>query len=363
MGPDKDRERGTMSWLKSLFGKAEPNKVHVRPGGEAFTVPNGETVLESALKLGLAYPHDCTVGTCGACRTRLITGKVEAITPFGYTLSKEELAAGYILACQALPKSDLELEVDIAASTIRQIVTPALLVETKPLTHDIMAVTWKTDEALTYQAGQYINVRWNGGDTHRSYSFATAPDVGGQHNVTCFIRHVPGGAFTDALFDGRAQEFSYELDGPHGQFWLRPGKGPILCIAGGSGLAPIVSLLQDAARKRVRRDCVLLFGARGERDLYGDAEISEIRSAWTAGFDYWPVLSEEQTETRRQGLVTDHIPAAIERLGPGASAYLCGPPPMIDAAIAMLVAHGMPMEQIFYDKFTDSSTASKQVAA
>ncbi|MEY4500137.1 MAG: hypothetical protein RIS52_27, partial [Pseudomonadota bacterium] len=93
-----------MSLFSKLFGKAEPCNVEVKSTGQKFAVVSGETVLERALKEGLAYPHDCTVGTCGTCKTRLISGKVDAITPFSYTLSKEELAAGYILACQAVPK-------------------------------------------------------------------------------------------------------------------------------------------------------------------------------------------------------------------------------------------------------------------
>src|SRR5258705_6087580 len=104
-----------MSILKTIFGKAAPKRVSVTPGDLSFEVQPGQTVLESALKAGIAYPHDCTVGTCGSCRSKLLSGNVEAITPFSYTLSKEELAAGYILACQAIAKSDLVLEVDIGA--------------------------------------------------------------------------------------------------------------------------------------------------------------------------------------------------------------------------------------------------------
>src|SRR3546814_7151247 len=99
--------------------------------------------------------------------------------------------------------------------------------------------------------------------------------------------------FADRLFSGSNDDLPLEIDGPHGNFCLREGKGPILCIAGCSGLAPRLSLLQDAANRRVRRDCILLFGGRGERDLYAADAIAAIRSAWTASFDYWPVLSEE----------------------------------------------------------------------
>ena len=346
-----------MSWLKSLLGKTPPRTVVVKPSDLELIVEPGETILEQALKKGIAYPHDCTVGTCGACRTKLLSGTVDAITPFGYTLSKEELDAGYILACQSLPKSELVVEVELQAEGQENITTNARIASTTPLTHDIMMVEWESDLPMHYRAGQYVNVRWNSEDIHRSYSFATAPEKSGQTRLVTFVRHVPGGAFTDMLFSGKAADLDYALDGPHGQFWLRPGKGPILCIAGGSGLAPIVSLLSDAANKRTRRDTVLLFGARAKRDLYGEPEISSIKNAWTAGFDFWPVLSETPEPNLLSGLVTEHIGAALERLGPDAQAYLCGPPAMIDAAMEELARQGIPLDAIFYDKFTDASTA------
>lgn len=331
----------------------------VRPGNEEFDVEPGRTVLETALKGGLRYPHDCTVGTCGSCRTRLLSGNVEAITPFGYTLSKEELDAGYILACQAIPKSDLELEVELGADAdIEPSVSPAKLLATEVLTHDIKRLRFELEQPMAYRAGQYVNLRWNDSEIHRSYSLATAPGSDGNREIQTFVRHVPGGAFTDFLFDGEPESASYEVDGPHGNFWLRDGKGPMICIAGGSGLAPLIALLQDAAARRIRRDCILLFGGRGIRDIYASDEIAAIRNSWTAGFDFWPVLSEEKAEGFRHGMVTEFVPAALERLGPGAQGYLCGPPPMIDAGVHALTEAAIPLDEIFYDKFTDASSAA-----
>jgi p-cymene methyl-monooxygenase electron transfer component len=346
-----------MSFFKKLFGGAAPKNVTVATSGVTLEVLPDETVLERALKDGISYPHDCTVGTCGACRTKLVSGRVDAITPFSYTLSREELDAGYILACQAVPKTDLVVEVELGSGISEDVRTSATLVSTEPLTHDIVRCVWECKDPVSYKAGQYINVRWNGGELHRSYSFAAPPTQGGNTKIETFVRHVPGGRFTDTLFSGDAKNFTYELDGPHGNFWLRPGKGPILCVAGGSGLAPILSLLTDAASKRTRRDAILLFGGRASRDIYATDEISSVRNAWTAGFDYWPILSDEPSSDYRTGLVTQHIKAALERLGPDAQAYLCGPPAMIDAAIAELAACGVSIDAIFYDKFTDASTA------
>jgi p-cymene monooxygenase electron transfer component len=313
--------------------------------------------LERALKDGLAYPHDCTVGTCGTCRTKLLSGQVSAITPFSYTLSKEELDAGFILACQAVPKSDLVVEVEVAdrAEFTAQI-QAARLAAVDDLTHDIKRLSWVIDKPLHYRAGQYMNLRWGADEAPRSYSFAAAPAAEGLTEVSTFVRHVPGGRFTDLLFTGDPSSCVFELDGPHGNFWLRDGDGPILCVAGGSGLAPILSLLQDAANRKVRRDCVLLFGARGARDLYAADAIAKIRSQWSASFEYWPVLSEGTAEGVRSGFVTDFVPLALASLGPGAQGYLCGPPPMIDAGIAKMVEAGVKLDEIHYDKFTDAST-------
>ena len=346
-----------MSLFRSLFGGASAKRVTLAPSGIGFDVGKGETVLETALKRGVPYPHDCTVGTCGTCRTKLVEGRVEAITPFGYTLSKDELDAGYILACQALPKTDLTLEVEVGSGVAQPPTRQrAALTAVDDLTHDIKRLTWTLETPLTWRAGQYANIRWDDGDAHRSYSFATAPHRDGSTEVQTFVRHVPGGSFTDHLFTRDPHALRFEIDGPHGDFWLRPGAGPRRCVARGRGLAPRLSLLRDAANRRVRRDCVLLFGARTRRDLYAEEEIAGIRSAWTANLEFWPVLSEEDAPGFRHGFVTEHVPAALARLGDGAQGYMCGPPPMIDAGIAALTGAGVRLDEIFYDKFTDAST-------
>jgi p-cymene monooxygenase electron transfer component len=346
-----------MSWFTALFKGGTEKAVLLEPSNSRVLVQAGETVLERALKDGIAFPHDCTVGTCGSCRCKLLEGRVDAITPFSYTLSGDELKAGYILACQAVPKSDLRIEVELgAAGEIQPESRAAKLTGVEDLTHDIKCLKWEVAAPLKYRAGQYVNVRWNNGEKHRSYSFATAPLPGGRTEICTFVRHVPGGEFTDLVFKGDPSAATYELHGPHGNFWLRKAEGPIICIAGGSGLAPIISLLQDAAKRRVRRDCILLFGARKARDLYAQEQIAAIRDSWTARFEYWPILSEENIEQARHGLVTAFIPEAMAKAGSGVHGYLCGPPGMIDAGIKALAEQGVSLEDIHYDKFTDSST-------
>lgn len=345
--------------LKKFFGSKKLHRVILAGTAIEFEVGRNMTVLESALGSGIAYPHDCTVGTCGSCRSRLLSGKVDAITPFGYTLSREELEAGYILACQAVPKSDLEIEVDLVASNL-VVTAQARLVEVRDLTHDIREVVWETDVPIAYRAGQYMNVSWPGAPEPRSYSFSAAPADHGQTRLATFIRKVPGGAFTERLFGEDLSGTPFQIEAPHGNFWLRDGAGPILLVGGGSGLAPLMSLLEDAVVRGVKRDAMLLFGGRAERDLYCNNRIAAIAERWQGRFEYLPVLSEEQTEGRHFGMVTDRIPVAIAALGRTGhlQVYMCGPPAMIDAGLVSLTSAGVAINAIHYDKFTDASTRS-----
>lgn len=343
-------------FLKSVFGKSKPKQLRILPQDVTIDLRQGQTLLEAALANGIAYPHDCTVGTCASCKTRLKQGRVREATPFGYTLSKEELDAGYILACQAFPRDDVTVvEIESAALDLPPAETyEANIVATEPLTHDIMKVTVQADRAVNYVAGQYANFRMADGSRARSYSFATAPQRKGRTTLEFYIRKVPGGEFTKALFNGQLDGKSLEMEAPHGNFHLRGGDAPLVCVAGGSGLAPLVSMLEHARVNRIRRQCTLLFGARTQADLYQLDAIQSIASNWQDDFRFIPVLSHEPDESNwdgARGLVTDYITADF---CVGAEGYLCGPPPMIDAAIATLTQHGLPIDRIFYDKFTDS---------
>lgn len=343
--------------LRKLFARKPLSKVRFSDGSAEFEVGRNMTILESALAAGMAYPHDCTVGTCGSCRTRLVAGSVEAITPFGYTLSKEELEGGFILACQAVPKGDVEIAVEMSAAP--SVKTRGRIVEVEELTHDIRRVVWHCDTPIPYVAGQYMSVEWPGGQGPRNYSFSAAPIEGGSTRLETFVRKVPGGAFTEQLFGPGFAGVEFDIEGPLGSFWLRDGNGPILLIGGGSGLAPLMSVLSDGLAKGVRRDAILLFGARQQRDLYCQDDLARIADGWPARFENWPVLSEVPVEGMRSGFVTASINDAVAQLGGTVrlQAYLCGPPAMIDAGITELTALGLPLDQIHYDKFTDASTA------
>jgi p-cymene methyl-monooxygenase electron transfer component len=223
----KQIEKNVMvGFFKKLFGGGEPRIATVKPFNAEVVVEPAQTLLEAALAQGVPFPHNCTVGTCASCKCRLTSGSVTAITDFGYTLSKQELDAGYILACQARLKSAVTVEVESPAAD-----TPApehfqgRISRTEDLTHDIKSVSVTLDRPINFIAGQYANVTVDGVPA-RSYSFATAPDRGGRSEITFFIRKIPGGRFTEKLFSGQMQSAEVGIDGPHGTFYLRPGGGP-----------------------------------------------------------------------------------------------------------------------------------------
>ncbi|MCK9285871.1 MAG: 2Fe-2S iron-sulfur cluster binding domain-containing protein [Rhodocyclaceae bacterium] len=353
-----------VKFLKSLF-KSKPQKiVEVLPYGARFEVPGGQTLLESALQHDVPFPHNCTVGTCGSCKCRLKQGEVKAITDFGYTLSKQELDAGYILACQAVPRGDLTV-VEVESGAL-DVPPPekfiGRIVATEPLTHDILKVTLELDRPVRFVAGQYANIKSPNVPRARCYSFADAPERKGRSLVSFMVRKVPGGAFTEALFDGRLDDLQLEVDAPHGSFGLRSSAAPMVCIAGGSGLAPLLSLLEDARKSRVRRRCVLLFGARTQADLYALDQIKAIGGGWQDQFEFVPVLSAEPADSDwngARGMVTEFIALSLSNADwAGIEGYLCGPPGMIDAAIGVMTALGVRLESIHYDKFTDESHAA-----
>lgn len=345
--------------LKSMFGKATPKQLRILPQDVTITLDPGKTLLEAALQNGIAYPHDCTVGTCASCKTRLKQGRVREASPFGYTLSKEELDAGYILACQAFPRDELTVvEIDPPSADLPPPEQyTAQIIATEPLTHDILKVTLQADRPVNYVAGQYANLSVPELGRQRSYSFANAPQRKGRNVLDFYIRKVPGGGFTEALFKGELEGKALDVEAPQGTFHMRGTEAPMVCIAGGSGLAPLVSILEFARVNRIRRNCTLLFGARTQADLYQLDLIENIASNWQGDFRFIPVLSHEPEGSDwsgARGFVTDHI---VAEFCAGAEGYLCGPPPMIDAAISKLAQSGVPIDKVYYDKFTDSRDA------
>jgi CDP-4-dehydro-6-deoxyglucose reductase len=362
-----------------MFGflkkKQKDFKANVIPAGDVLEVKSGESLLKAALAAGLDWPHDCRVGSCGTCRCHLREGKIKELSDFSYVLDGDELKEGMILACQTQLKGDIVVEVDLGAGEDMAMGLSTIngqIAITRWLTHDIMAVTIKLDKPFPhvaepdvhqhgYRAGQYADISFPGIEKPRSYSFAKAPENEGKNELTFFVRKVPNGELTTWLFAKDRVGSPVTVTGPFGSFWLREGEGPIICVAGGSGMSSIMALLEHASNTGCKRDAVYLFGARTQKDLYCLDELKALESAWSGSggtLRFLPVLSEEPEDSDWQGLrglVTEQI-AALPLDWAKTQAYLCGPPPMIDAAIEVLKHEGVSKEDIHFDKFLDASS-------
>ena len=337
----------------SFFTQKSPTTATIN--GQAIRVEPRETLLNAALRAGIDFPHSCRVGGCAACKCKLLSGQVKELTETGYLLSDEELDQGYILACQSVPKNNIQVAVDMHAQLTRRSVHGRIIAQEK-LTHDITRLTLQLEESLPYKAGQFANLRLDAlPGISRSYSFATPVQADAQ--VSFFVRQVPGGRFSSHINGHHLLGQKINVEGPQGDFWLRPTDAPLLLIAGGSGLAPILALLQEAARNHLKRPVTLLFGAREERDLYALAEISALAAQWPSEFRFIPVLSQAAADAAwsgARGLVIEQLAGLLPS---SAHAYLCGPPAMLDSCVAILRQHGVAREHIHADRFTTQQDA------
>ncbi len=341
----------------------ETYNVRLEPVGIEFEVDEDETVLRGAFRQGLMLMHGCKEGQCAACKSFLLDGEVDLDKYSNFALNDFEKEEGWTLLCRAHAMSDLEVELinydeEILRSGIPE-QTEELTVETvESLTHDIYRLVLDATE-ITYRPGQYVDVHIPGGDDVRSFSMANLPDAG---KLEFMIKAYPDGRFSGLLAgrngdDGIKAGDRLTVTGPYGVFTMRrTSDRPLLFIGGGAGMAPILALLRALAAEGSERKAVFYYGARTPADLFHLDELAAIEER-CPNFRFVPALSDcEEGETwdGERGLITDVVARSEEDLS-GMDAYLCGPPPMVDAAIAMLDAKGVPEDRVFYDKFTTTA--------
>jgi NAD(P)H-flavin reductase/ferredoxin len=326
----------------------------IHPDNRIVAGHEGETLLEAALREDIAIPFDCRNGGCGVCKCTLVSGRVDYGIHQPEALTPTEIAAGKVLACCAVPLSDIELEYvpvrapgGLAVHRHR-----ARIVALTRLADDVMQVRLAVlgERPLRFYAGQYINVLLDDGQK-RSFSFATAPHE--RDTIELHIRLVPGGRFTPHVFDGMKVGDIVEFEGPLGSFFLREDSDkPIIFVAGATGFAPVKSMLEHAFRSGIRREMVLYWGVRSRKDLY----LPDLPVRWAAehpNFRFVPVLSDPRPEDRwegRTGLVHEAILADYPDLS-GHQLYACGSVRMVEAAHPAFAAHGLTQDDCFSDAF------------
>jgi naphthalene 1,2-dioxygenase ferredoxin reductase component len=309
-----------------------------------------DTILDAALEAGLPFPHGCRAGNCGACKTRLVQGKVYETNCDSGALDEAARAEGLILACQSKPQTDVTVEwlgeVDNVVYPVRK--HTAVVSDLARVTHDITRVRFElTNMPMAFAAGQYAELSF-GRMPVRPYSMANRPD---QTLLEFHVRRMPNGLTSGYVAERLQVGESVRLKGPYGSAYLRDDhNGPIVAIAGGCGLAPIKSIVETALARGINQDIHLYFGVQDERDVYDEAVFLGLADKH-ANFHFVPVLSAagEPTE-RRTGWVHDAVAADLGSLT-GCKVYMAGPPPMVDAVTAMAVSHGARPADIHADPF------------
>lgn len=336
--------------------------VRFEPVGITIEADEDETVLNAAFRQGIMLMHGCKEGQCASCKSFLLDGEVDLDRYSTFALPDYEEEEGYTLLCRAHAYSDLEVELvnydeDMLRSGVPLVEITSEVEAIEPLTHDIRRLVLRLTEPdrLTFHAGQYVDLMIPGEEgVHRSFSMANTPAQ--PDRLEFMIKLYEGGRFSGLLAEGGGLEVGQQLAarGPYGMFTLRDSSPRrLVFIGGGAGMAPIVSLLESMAEKGSTREATYYYGARTRSDLFHLDEVRALEQRLPS-FRFVPALSEEDPSDGWEGetgLVTD----VVDRLESDLSevdAYLCGPPPMVDAAIAMLTARGVPEAYIYYDKFT-----------
>jgi CDP-4-dehydro-6-deoxyglucose reductase, E3 len=350
---------------------AEEFSVRVEPHGRTLRATRTQPVLEAALAAGLNLPHSCKSGHCGSCRARLLAGEVRypGVRPLG--ISAEEERSGYVLLCQARALSDLVVEARLIASIadVEIKTLPCRIARLTPLAPDVMQVMLRLPvvEQLRFQAGQYLDVLLANG-RRRSFSIASPPHD--SELLELHVRRVPGGGFTERLFAGAAATAGaptapggadaqalavgslLRIEGPVGQFCYRDGTLPAIMVAGGTGFAPLKSMLRHVLETGIRRNLHLYWGARHDRDVYEEALVLGWRQRHPR-LKFTVVLSEataQEAAHRRIGLVHEAVLADHASLA-GCEVYAAGPPAMIEAIRASFPQRGLPAERLCFDSF------------
>lgn len=308
-----------------------------------------QTVLAAALASDVDYPHGCRSGRCGSCKSRLASGSVTLLPHTRFSLTEEEKAAGLILACRAVPQSDVtvmwsrgDAEAEHPIESVEGLVTSV-----SSATHDIVRVLVTLgDEDFAFSAGQFVRLTV-GKRLMRDYSIASVP---GRRELEFHVRKVPEGLVSSHIHENLWVGDKVAVEGPFGDAHLRAlHTGPILAIAGGSGLAPIRSIVETALSSGMRQPIRLYFGVREERDVY-DLYVLQRLARDHANFSYQIVTSRSESPRFRTGHVSTALAADLPRLD-GWKAYVAGPPAMVDAVGEVVLAAGLQSNDFHADVF------------
>lgn len=327
--------------------------------GPEYSCAEDDTLLRAGLRAGLGFPYECNSGSCGTCKVELLEGAIDSMRPDAPGLSERDRAKNRVLACQARPASDCAIKVRLRGENVprfRPARFGATLAAHRDLTHDMREFRFAVKGAPGFLPGQYALFYLPGLAAPRTYSMSNVDDGSGEWHF--IVRRVPGGTGTAALFDQVARGDGIELDGPYGLAYLRADSPrDLVCVAGGSGLAPILSVVRGAVREPALagRRIHVFYGARTLRDVCGEAELAML-PGFGERITFQAVLSDSEAGppgawSGPTGFVHDYVREWAGDRMPGYEWYFAGPPLMAQAVQQMLIERRVPYPQVHFDSF------------
>jgi benzoate/toluate 1,2-dioxygenase reductase subunit len=319
--------------------------------------PN-EKLSDAAYRQKVNIPLDCRDGACGTCRGHCESGQYD-MPPDSYiedALEEKDAAAGYVLACQMRPTSDCVVRIPATSSACKTGVHgfPGKIACVEQLSSSTIRFSVEVDnpEHLDFLPGQYVNVTVPGTDQTRSYSFSSAP---GTAQVSFVVRNVPNGLMSTYLTAQAQPGQAISFTGPYGSFYLRPVQRPILMLAGGTGIAPFLSMLDVLADKGFTHPVRLVYAVTNDHDLVGLEQLARIAASHPQ-FQYLTCVAHDASSHPRKGYATAHVEPAWMN-GGDVDVYLCGPVPMVEAVRGWLASTSVTPNSFHFEKFSATSTA------
>jgi propane monooxygenase reductase subunit len=340
---------------------ADKHLVRFEPVGIEIEIDEEQNVLRGAAEQGIMLMHGCKEGQCAACKSFVLEGEdIEHDRYSTFALPDYEKEEGYTLLCRAHVYEDVTIELlnydeEMIRSGLPIQQGVAEVVSNDPVTHDMRHLVLKLIEPaeIKFFPGQYMDLTIPETETVRSFSMANTTSRDGGL-LEFIIKVYPDGQFSHFL-DKKVQIGDrLDLSGPFGVFTLREGDNDLVLVGGGAGMAPILSLLRSMAERGLDRKATFFYGARGKKDLCFEEELRDLEQRLPR-FTYIPALSDPSDQDGdwdgETGLITDVVKKHAENLS-GSHAYVCGPPPMVEAAVPLLTQLGVEEKRVYYDKFT-----------
>jgi len=322
-------------------------KLHIQPLDRVISATPGANLLAVLREHDIPISYSCTAGRCGTCRCKVVAGNVADTVNPGHVIDAE--GGQYVLACTSIVTGDCTIEIPEPDEVINHPakILKATVSAVDRVTHDIVRLRLRTAKPLEYSPGQYATLQFT--PTHvRPYSMAGLP---GDDELEFHIRVVKDGLVSGYVDRELKVGDTVRVSGPLGTSYLRTKhEGPMLCVAGGTGLAPVLSIVRGALESGMRNDIHVYFGVRSERDIYCTDTLAGLAERY-ANLKVHVVVTEGSDDPAlRSGIVTEAVAADWSSLA-GWRAYLCGAPPMVDAATLVARERGIDTNHIYADAF------------